>query len=110
MTGDYINKESLPKLTGTEKQIAWANQIRERAVDTINHNIVIWDNRRTGDKDYDIDDTIEAYKEVGNQLKKVFDQITSASQIIDKRYSITSSRILSLVDETRNRIGNRRNG
>lgn len=102
--GQLILKNSLPELSGSEKQVKWANEIRENAVDTINRNI---ERARESIKKSPrsaaiFQKDIDAYAEIGRQLHIVLKQITNASQIIDKRGLFDSSRINQEVNKLKN--------
>ena len=90
-------KISLPQLTGSEKQVRWANEIRENAINTINANI---ETARKRMREYPslskrYSEDIESFSEIGNQLKAVLEKVTSAEQIINKRHIFEGSRIIN---------------
>ena len=71
-------KISLPQLTGSEKQVRWANEIRENAINTINANI---ETARKRMREYPslskrYSEDIESFSEIGNQLKAVLEKVT----------------------------------
>lgn len=91
-----ISFKGLPTLKGSEKQVQWAEQIRNNAIDTINRNIDLANERikkyPSAQKIYQ--NQIESLQEIGKQLKEVLLKVSNASQIIEKRHIFESSRIL----------------
>ena len=77
----FLDIDSFPPLVGSEKQVKWANDIRKEAI--INVNVMIKSRKEPED--------VAAYEEMGRSLKKVFDVLTDAGQIINKRYSVAPS-------------------
>ena len=100
-----ISPKGLPTLNGSEKQVQWAEQIRKNAIDTINKNIDLANERikkyPSNQKNYQSD--IESLQEIGKQLKEVLSKISNASQIIEKRNIFESSRILDEVSKIKQR-------
>ena len=68
-----ISFKGLPTLKGSEKQVKWAEQIRNNAIDTINKNIDLANERikkyPSAQKKYQ--NEIESLQEIGKQLKEV---------------------------------------
>lgn len=91
-----ISFKGLPTLKGSEKQVKWAEQIRNNAIDTINRNIDLANEKikkyPSAQKIYQ--NQIESLQEIGKQLKEVLLKVSNASQIIEKRHIFDSSRIL----------------
>ena len=104
--GEYrINISDMPDLSGSEKQINWANSIREQAIDTINNNI---DNSLNKERENPsikgfFEPRIRAYEYIGKQLEKSLKSITKASVIIDNREKLSSSRINQLTNQVEDR-------
>ena len=99
--GSYrINASSMPKLSGSEKQVSWANQIRESAINTVNKNIerALNEEKRSGVNGL-FRNKIKAFEEIGRQLEGGFKGKTSASWIIENRGQFSSSRILRIANE-----------
>lgn len=92
-----IDFSGLPDLQGTEKQIAWAEDIRRNAINTINNNIERMEKENPKLFRYDI----EAFKEIGESLRKVLTQPqgAKASLIIEKRSMFSGDRILRVKNE-----------
>lgn len=84
--------ESYPQLTGSEKQIKWANDIRNDLLEYVDHMVENVDKAqkgedwRVGDRAPSLDAAIQVRKDVINEMK----QVTSAGQIIDARESLQS--------------------
>lgn len=99
--GNYrVNASSMPKLSGSEKQVSWANQIRESAINTVNKNIerALNEEKRSGVNGL-FRNKIKAFEEIGRQLEGGFKGKTSASWIIENRGQFSSSRILRIANE-----------
>lgn len=99
--GNYrVNASSMPKLSGSEKQVSWANQIRENAINTVNKNIerALNEEKRSGVNGL-FRNKIKAFEEIGRQLEGGFKGKTSASWIIENRGQFSSSRILRIANE-----------
>lgn len=99
--GNYrVNASSMPKLSGSEKQVSWANQIRESAINTVNKNIerALNEEKRSGLNGL-FRNKIKAFEEIGRQLEGGFKGKTSASWIIENRGQFSSSRILRIANE-----------
>lgn len=98
---NVINISDMPKLTGSEKQIKWAEQIRDDAIGTVNGNIRTYEERirKYPESKTIFESRIKAYEEVGRQLNEVLQKITSASQIIDKREYLSGSYINQAADK-----------
>lgn len=84
-----------PELQGSEKQVEWANRIRQDAMDVINYQIQ-WHKdtipQRPYDKDY-LEASLESYKEIKKSISDTFSSVNEASKIIDKRNMFSQSRI-----------------
>lgn len=95
-----VDFSGMPNLTGSEKQIKWAESIRNGAIETVNGNIELFSERikQYGNIDLYVD-TINAYRHIGKQLSDTLKNITSASKIIDKRDMFSFSRIGHLANE-----------
>lgn len=83
--------ESYPQLTGSEKQIKWANDIRNGLLEYVDHMVEDVDKAQKGedwrineDRAPSLDAAIQVRKDVINEMK----QVTSAGQIIDVRKSL----------------------
>ncbi len=77
-------------LKGSPKQIAWANDIRNRAIDVLKLNIA----RVEKHKDvFPID--IEVYKSVLVEVEEYFTTVNEAKEIIDKRDRLSPDNILN---------------
>ena len=101
-SGKTFDVKSLPALTGSEKQIEWASNIRKIALETVNANIKLAEERlRKYKGDPLFEEDLESYKEVGNQLIQIFQKFTKASDIIDKRNVLSSSKIVKTADDIR---------
>lgn len=100
---------SLPKLQGTEKQVAWANQIREDAINTAERNIKLNEDRL---RQYGIknmyEPKIEAYKQVRDNLRTALSKIDKASDIIDKRHIISGETVNTQADKIEEQIRKKR--
>ena len=94
----FLNLESFPAFTGSEKQIAWAERIRKEAIVEVNANIKLLQQKNEKIQDIEKDmfaEEIAAYEEVGRQLSQVFNTITDAGKIIDQRGAISQDALNS---------------
>ena len=90
----------MKQLKGTEKQIAWAESIREESINTCDKNIELAKERiekYPGVASYERD--LKAYEEIKSQVVSVFDKIEDAAYIIDNRKSLDSNRIVYLANQ-----------
>lgn len=105
-----LNTNELKELTGTEKQVAWANDIRLEAINTINHNYDIliekWEKYFDRNPEAFLMTDIRAWEELAKQIKKILDSTTTAKEFIEKRHLISSRQILNKHDMVRNLIKN----
>lgn len=97
---------SSERLSGSEKQKAWAESILYEAQETINRNIArLQEQLKFANKeDYELPTNaparqIEYYKEIGNGLKNMISKFDKASQVIDMRDKLKPSYINQKVDE-----------
>ena len=95
-------KQTMPELIGSEKQIKWAEDIREAAISCLDCIA-----RNTAIAGRNLDGTIESYKELTEERKATLEEIkkmraalaqligseTSAATIIDKRYKLAQDSI-----------------
>ena len=88
----------LPELTGSEKQVKWAKDIRQSALDTISSNLKNEKEYYSKFKDFESKMKIELYKDLQEAFQERFQNITKASQIIDMRNNISPSNIVNMVN------------
>ena len=95
-----ISISDMPKLEGSEKQIKWAEQIRENAINTVNNNIHLAKNRiKQNSQVQDYKDDLEAYNHIGKQLGEELKKIDSASVLINRREFFSGARINQLAQK-----------
>ena len=97
---------SMPELQGSEKQIAWASNIRETAISSAEAIVRNAERgERTGLGYYGPTGspiTLEAAKTVRTEVREAFSQMSSASTIINSRNELTQSRFERMAEaETR---------
>ncbi len=98
----FLNPESFPAFAGSEKQIAWAERIRKEA--TIYVNAKIKSLHQTCEKNQGVfADDMAAFEEVGRQLEKVFNAITDAGKLIDRREAISPDALSNLANTIKNK-------
>lgn len=91
--------QKMPDLTGSEKQVRWANEIRQNMLSYADANV------RNAKQNEKINlrasyiATVDATEWVRNYLVNELKTITSASKIIDKRDKITQSYLEKLAIE-----------
>lgn len=86
-------------LKGTEKQVAWAEDIIASARGTIKTNI---ENIKAQQEKYNCkfkQDELEAYEKCSESLETLLAGIDSASKIIDMRYKISGGAIIEMVHQ-----------
>lgn len=90
-------KKGVKAMRGSEKQIAWAEDIKKEAYGTVNANIKTLDekiekypNWETAKKER------AAFIRVREMLDEVFGKIEDASVIIEKRYMLSGKSIIEL--------------
>lgn len=108
---------SLPKLTGSEKQIEWANNIRESTfsgLDIVVENTLVWGRTPgTGEKHFreitpEINERLASVKYAKDVYKEFFGGITSASGIIDARHYLrnnTPEDFVNRISATKKKFG-----
>lgn len=107
-------RAALPALTGSERQVSWANDIRDTAygqLDAMDRNLDRLEAQtkgypRTRDGRTAAEDlagyTRESIRTVRSELNDTLSSVTSAKTIIDQRDNLSASRVRNLVDlETR---------
>ena len=83
-------EEKMKDLIGTEKQVAWAESIRDNAVNTLNGNVRIYTERlEKHGKLFKID--LEVWTELRNMVVSQIKDIESAAKIIDIRHNLDPS-------------------
>ena len=89
-------------LKGTEKQVAWAEDIIAEARRTVQNNLNNIKKQReelgAGFEQFRQDE-VEAFEKCGESLETMLAGIGSASKIIDMRSSLSSGNILHMVQE-----------
>lgn len=96
------------KLSGSEKQKAWAKEIVDSAFRTINNNIKLNTTGIRGQNAHS-KEMAENYKKIGKEIKRKLNTLTSASQVIDIRDAISSSRINFFVNSWANQNMSKKN-
>lgn len=95
----------LPQLTGSEKQVSWASDIRSKVFqhfDYLDRTFDDFAKRVPNDKNFAEDSLQYTKKDVATvraQATDIFKQVTSASAIIDKRLAFTPSKMDELVKD-----------
>lgn len=102
-----IRKEDMPALTGSPKQIEWAENIRNEAIETANDLV------QTQSKNYEkfkklkeYSDEVQLYmaQDMASVIKQNLKSITSASKIIDIRNNISAGGIINLYNGMANSV------
>lgn len=95
-------------LKGSEKQIAWAEDIIREARETVKNNIAFIKNLQEKHglkvRQYEL----EAYELCGKQMEEMLVNIDSAAKIIDMRDQLSSANINKMVSEYCMRNKNRK--
>lgn len=88
------------ELKGTEKQVAWANEIRDNAINTINRNIEICEERNKKHINMCAVE-LQVWLELKEAVFSKIENIDRAAEIIDMRHMLDPRAIINLVgDET----------
>ena len=92
-----VGRESIkfPELQGSEKQVKWANQIRQDAMDVVERQIRWYGEtitKRPYQDDY-LEAALESYKEIKKAISDTFSSVDEASKIIDNRSKFSPERI-----------------
>lgn len=95
-------------LKGSEKQIAWAEDIIGEARRTVENNIALIKGIQEQHNLKVRQDELEAYELCGKQLEEMLANIDSASKIIDMRDQLSSANINKMVSEYCMRNKNRK--
>jgi len=95
---------NLPELTGSDKQVSWANDIRQRAMDTIDFNI------KSLQEHYNRTNFAQSmvgrdlYKDMKKELSGILQKTSSASEIINMRDKLSPQRIKNIVHSMSDRM------
>lgn len=86
-------------MNGTEKQIAWAQNIMDSVFSTLDAYI-------DGMKESDVDAaTIQGFEETRKSFETLFASIKYASQIIDRREKLDTKTVLAVANDRATRLG-----
>lgn len=91
-------KFDVSSLSGSEKQKAWAQNIVDDALNTINANIKNLSAGNARSQLSDSKELVEIYTNFGNQIKGQLEKFTKASEVIDYRSNITGERIIRMAN------------
>ena len=100
-----------PKLSGSENQVSWAENIRNNAMNAVESGLrnAKEDNSRINN--FSTEAQVYVYENLRTEMKGQFSQITEASKIIDLRNRLTPGNINSMVnDQVRGMVLQRSNG
>jgi len=92
----------MTNLKGSEKQINWANVIREDAVNTVAANIERLE-KSIKEFNYGIEE-LEAWNNIKAQIENAFNQLENASDIIDRRNALNPSQLCKMATNMANKI------
>lgn len=98
----------MPALSGSEKQVSWANDIRSSALLTADANVRNAEkNRSLGiSVDY-LNPSVESTKEVRSAVVKAFQGQTSAKSIIESRSNFSQRSLVNMAAEIDRQKGRR---
>ena len=98
--GSRSGSRNLPNLSGSEKQVKWANDIRGSALDTIELNIKSSrDYLKRFKNDFDSQVKVDLYESARETYLKKLRSVTSAKDIIDNRNLYDGQRIVNTIDD-----------
>lgn len=87
-------------MKGTEKQIRWAENIKESAYETVNGNIKILNERLEKYPNWNsLKNDIKGYEKVREILDMFFSQCDDAAKIIEKRFILDGETLINLAHE-----------
>lgn len=99
-SSSLLDSSKMPELTGTEKQVKYANDIRTQAIEAINIAINHYEEKlRSNPKIQIFQDNVKAAHEIRKTMETVFNQLSSASKIIDGRNIFSKRRISSEIEK-----------
>lgn len=100
MGGSRSGARNLPNLSGSEKQVKWANDIRRSALDTIELNIKSSrDYLKRFKNDFDSQVKVDLYESARETYLKKLRSVTSAKDIIDNRHLYDGQRIVNTIND-----------
>ncbi len=104
-----IDISKMPDLTGSEKQVKWASDIREKAVQKINSALKFYEDRmKSNPKIETYEDEVSATREIRKTMEAVFSQTTSAAKIIENRGLFDERRISNEIENLVTQYRNKR--
>lgn len=104
-----FSARNLPELSGSEKQVKWANDIRNSALDTIEANIKNQrDYLRRFKNDFDAQVKLDLYEGARETYLKKLRSVTSAKEIIDNRRLYDGRMIFDTVNDRARTMANQR--
>ena len=111
-SNNVFTERKFPELTGSEKQIKWANDIRDSALDITEANIESNRNYLKRFKnDFDAKVKLDLYESARRAYLEKLRSVTSAKEIIDNRHLYDVRMIVGTVnDEARDMANQRANG
>lgn len=99
-SNNVFTERKFPELTGSEKQIKWANDIRDSALDTIELNIKSSrDYLKRFKNDFDSQVKVDLYESARETYLKKLRSVTSAKDIIDNRHLYDGQRIVNTIND-----------
>lgn len=108
-SNSVFTERKFPELTGSEKQIKWANDIRDSALDTIEANIESNRNYLKRFKnDFDAQVKLDLYEGARETYLKQLRSVTNAKEIIDRRNAYDPKMIVDTVDDRARQMANQR--
>ena len=112
ISNNRFSARNFPELSGSEKQVKWANDIRNSALDTIEENIKSQrDYLRRFKNDFDAQVKLDLYESARETYLKKLRSVTSAKEIIDTRRLYDGRMIFDTVhDRARTMANQRANG
>lgn len=88
--GGSAASAKMPTLSGSSKQVSWANDIRSNALSSLDANVRNAEkNRSLGIAPDGLHPSVESAKEIRSAIVKAFQSQTSAKSFIDSRGNFT---------------------
>lgn len=109
ISNNRFSARNFPELSGSEKQVKWANDIRNSALDTIEENIKSQrDYLRRFKNDFDAQVKLDLYESARETYLKKLRSVTSAKEIIDNRRLYDGRMIFDTVNDRARTMANQR--
>lgn len=109
MNNNRFSARNFPDLSGSQKQVKWANDIRDSALDIIEGNIrANRDYLRRFRNNFDAQVKLDLYEGARETYLKQLRSVTNAKEIIDRRNAYNPQMIVDTVNDRARQMANQR--